>query len=318
MYKKFKFLGLTAALALAMTLAACGGDDEAESDSGSSDGDGDSEGLELGGKDIEIPYIAWAGSTSRSPVLAKALEEAGYNVQLTQVDAGPMFTSTADDEDTLNASGWLPATHEDYLDKYGDDLEVYEDSNFIDTAPLSLAVPEYMDVDSIEDLKDNDELNDELDGKITGIDPGAGIMESTEKALDNYDLDDWELQESSESAMISELQKRYDKEEPIIVTGWKPHWMFADMDLKMLDDPDEIYGGDGDQIQLVFNADFKDEHPAAYEIATRMADDWSEDDEDELMEPIFVEDEDEEEVAEDFIEEHSDRVDEWLEGVDKE
>src|SRR5699024_11863442 len=66
--------------------------------------------VELGGEDITIPYVAWAGSTSRSPVLAKALEEVGYNVSLDQVEGGPMWTSVADDEDTLSATAWLPAT----------------------------------------------------------------------------------------------------------------------------------------------------------------------------------------------------------------
>src|SRR5699024_6117460 len=94
-----------------------------------------------------------------------------------------------------------PATHGEYLDEYEDDVEVYDEANLVDTAPLSLTVPEYMideyDIESIEDLKDNEELGEDLDWTITGIDPGAGIMENTEKAIENYELDDWNLQESS-------------------------------------------------------------------------------------------------------------------------
>lgn len=303
-----KLLGLITALAIAVILSACS--------EGSSSSD---TGIELGGKDIEIPY-AGAGSTARSLVLAEALEDVGYNVTLTQVEAaGSMFASTAENKDTLNASGWFPSTHKEYLDKYGDDLEVYEDANFIDKASLSLTVPEYMDdVDSIEDLKDNKELGESVDWTIIGIDPRTGIMKNTKKGIENNDLDKWELQEGSESAMLSELKEKYENEEPIIITGWKPHWIFQEMDLKMLDDPDKIYGGDDDHINLVFNKGFKDEHPAAHKIATRMADDWSEDDEDELMKRIFIEDENEKKVAEDFIDDHSYRVDKWKKGIEKE
>src|SRR5699024_11224280 len=82
----------------------------------------------------------------------------GYNVDVKQVEAGPMWAATADDEDTLNATGWLPATHGDYQEQYEDDVEIYEESNLIDKAPLALTVPEYMeDVNSIEDLKGNEE-----------------------------------------------------------------------------------------------------------------------------------------------------------------
>jgi ABC-type proline/glycine betaine transport system substrate-binding protein len=36
--------------------------------------------------------------------------------------------------------------------------------------------------------------------------------------------------------------------------------------------PDNIYGNNNQHIDLVFNKDFKEAHPAAYTIATRMAD----------------------------------------------
>lgn len=303
--KNIKLMGLVTALAFAMILTAC---------NSSSGNDGDE--LELGGKDIEIPY-AGAGSTARSLVLAKALEDVGYHVTSTPVGAtGPMFAMTAENKDTLNASGWFPSTDKKYLDKYGDDIKVYKESNFIDKASLSLTVPEYMDdVDSIEDLKDNKELGKSVHWTITGIDPRTGMMKNTKKGLDNNDLDKWDLHEGSESAMISELTKKYKKKEPIIITGWKPHWIFNEMDLKMLKDPDKIYGKD-EHINLVFNKDFKDEHPAAYKIATRMADDWTKDDEDKLMKRIFVKDKNGKKTADDFIDDHSNRVDDWEEGVD--
>lgn len=328
-FRSAKLPVLTVALSSALLLAACGGDGnnnnenaDAPNNNNNNNNNNGEETVELGGEDITIPYVAWAGSTSRSPVLAKALEEVGYNVSLDQVEGGPMWTSVADDEDTLSATAWLPATHGEYLDEYEDDVEVYDEANLVDTAPLSLTVPEYMideyDIESIEDLKDNEELGEDLDWTITGIDPGAGIMENTEKAIENYELDEWDLQESSEAAMIADLQEKYENEEPIIVTGWEPHWIFADMDLEMLEDPDEIYGGEGDQIQMIFNKDFEEAHPAAYKIATQFVEDWSEDDEDELMPPIFVDDEDPEDVAQEFIDDNPDRLETWTEGVDVE
>lgn len=304
----FKILGLIASLAFVVILAAC-------SDNNSSS----EEVVELGGKDIEIPY-AGAGSTARSLVLATALEEVGYNVTSTQVEAaGPMFASTAENSDTLHASGWFPSTHKAYLDEYGDDLEVYEDKNFIDKASLSLTVPKYMDdVDSIEDMKGNKELGESVDWKIIGIDPRTGIMKNTEKGIQDDDLDDWKLEEGSEIAMLTELKEKYENEAPIIITGWEPHWIFKELDLKKLDDPDNIYSSNDDHINLVFNKDFKDEHPAAYKIATRMADDWDEEDENKLMKRIFVNEKNEKKVAEDFIDDHSHRVDKWIKGVEKE
>jgi glycine betaine/proline transport system substrate-binding protein len=60
--------------------------------------------------------------------------------------------------------------------------------------------------------------------------------------IPEYGLEDWEVVEGSSAAMTAALKKAYDKEEPIIVTGWSPHWKFAS-DLKYLEDPKGIYGG---------------------------------------------------------------------------
>ncbi len=175
-----------------------------------------------------------------------------------QVEAGPMWSSVADGSADFMASAWLPATHASYWEQYEDDL--VKVNQVLDKAPLALAVPSYMeDVNSIEDLKDNEELGKSVDWKITGIDAGAGIMQNTETAMEEYGLDNWNLVTmdnwnlvtSSEAAMIAELRSAYDKEEPIVVPLWKPHWVFGVMDMKMLEDPKEVYGGDGDQIYIV-------------------------------------------------------------------
>ncbi len=93
-------------------------------------------------------------------------------------------------------------------------------------------------------------VGESVDYKITGIDPGAGIMEATEKVLVEYDLKDWDLTTGSSAAMTASLKKAYDKEQPIIVTGWTPHWKFAKYDLKYLEDPKGVYGGE-EQIRTI-------------------------------------------------------------------
>src|SRR5699024_2695645 len=147
-----------------------------------------------------------------------------------------------------------------------------------------------------------------------------GIMKKTDKAIEDndYGLGDWDLQEGSEFAMISELMEKYEQGEPIIITGWEPHWIFNELDLKMLDDPNKVYAGEDDHINLVFNEKFADRHPAAYKIATRMAKDWNEADEEDLMDDVFVKEKNKEKVAEDFVDDHSNKVDKWKEGIEEE
>ncbi|HLR09741.1 MAG TPA: glycine betaine ABC transporter substrate-binding protein [Bacillota bacterium] len=321
--RNLKLLAVALVSLLVLALAACGGDnngddDAAGTDNGNDDGNA-KEGIELGEKDITIPYIAWAGALARTPIVTKVLEEAGYNVDATQMEAGPAWQAIADDPAAFTTAAWLPATHEDYWDEYQDDLE--EIAVFVDQAPLALTVPQYVvdeyGIEEMDDLTANEEFGEDVDWTITGIDPGAGIMKNTEIALDEYGLADagWTLQESSETAMLGELMDAYDNEEPIIVPGWKPHQKFEQMDLVMLEDPKEIYGGEGDEIVAMGNKDFKETAPAAFEIVQRFAEDYDTDVEQELLVEINVEEKEPEDVADEFLEENADLLDEWLEGI---
>ncbi|MBP1968983.1 glycine betaine/proline transport system substrate-binding protein [Virgibacillus natechei] len=318
MVKKFRLLGLAAALVLVMVLAACGGggsEEESDSDSGDNGNGGgdDSNGsVELGESDLNLTYVAWAGALVRTPLIQEVLEEVGYNVDTTQVEAGAMWSSVAQDDASFMTASWLPTTHGNYLEQYGDDVEVI--GEFVAEAPLAMTVPSYMDVNSIEDLQDNEELGEELDWTITGIDPGAGVMQSTETAIEEYGLENWELMESSEAAMLSELQTRIENEEPIIVPGWEPHWKFAELDLKMLEDPQEIYGGDGDRIEAIAHTSFQEDSPAAYEVMQRITEDYDTEMENELL--VAVNDGvDEEDAASQFLEDNPDLLEKWTEGI---
>src|SRR5699024_5263935 len=127
--KRISVLGVMV-IALSLILTACGGAndntaiDDANKNNMNDNGNNTAEGIKLGGKKIDIQYVARDSGTTRSTILGKVLEEVGYNVDVKQVEAGPMWAATADDEDTLNATGWLPATHGDYQEQYEDDVEI--------------------------------------------------------------------------------------------------------------------------------------------------------------------------------------------------
>ncbi|GKV69232.1 glycine betaine-binding protein OpuAC [Sporosarcina sp. NCCP-2716] len=156
-------------------------------------------------------------------------------------------------------------------------------------------------------------IGEQVDYKITGIDPGAGIMEATERAIDDYGLDKWTLTSGSSAAMTAALKKAYDKEKPIIITGWTPHWMFTKYDLKYLDDPEGSYGG-AEEIHTIGRLDLEKDHPEAYQILQNFK--WDEEDMGTVMVDI-IDGEEAEAAAEKWVEDNQDKVAEWTEGVDK-
>lgn len=157
-------------------------------------------------------------------------------------------------------------------------------------------------------------VGEQVDYKIIGIEPGAGIMQATETALTEYEnLADWDVVESSSAAMASELQKAYENEEPIIVTGWTPHWKFAKFDLKYLEDPKGVYG-EAEVINTLARQGLGDDHPSAYTVLEQF--NWTNDD----MAAVMVEIQEganAEDAAAAWVEANADKVAEWTNGAEE-
>lgn len=257
-------------------------------------------------KEITLAYVAWDSEIASTNVVKEVLEQRlGYKVNMLQVDAGPMFAGIADGSADAMVAAWLPGTHASYLSEYGEQMEDLGPN--LEGAKIGLVVPSYMDINSIEDL--NGSIGEEVKYTIIGIEPGAGLMEATNKVLDEYGLrDKWTLLESSSAAMTQELINSYEKQEPIIVTGWTPHWKFAKMDLKYLEDNKGIYGAE-EQIHTIVRTGLSDDQPSAYAFLDNFS--WTPDDMAEVM--IQIQDgKSPEEAAKAWVDANSDKVDAWL------
>ena len=208
---------------------------------------GDGETADTGGDDDEargevsiVAIPGWTDQTGMAYLYEYVLEENGYDVEVENLgDMAPAFTAVAQGDIDLFGSTWPERTHDVYWEEHQDSLE--DLGVFYDEAKLFLAVPEYSDIQSIEDLP---EQAAELNNEIMGIEPGAGLSLITEdEVMPHYGLnEDFTLQLSSTSAMISELEAAMDAEEEIVVTLWTPFWAYTNYDVRELEDPDNIYG----------------------------------------------------------------------------
>lgn len=150
------------------------------------------------------------------------------------------------------------------------------------------------------------------DYEIIGIEPGAGTMMLANNALKDYGLEDWHLVEGSSAGMLAELQKAYKNQEPVIITGWSPHWMFSSFDLKYLDDPKKSFGGEED-IHTLVRKDLEKDAPGAYKILDQFT--WETSD----MEKVMVDTAagmEPAEAAEKWIDTNPDKVAKWTNGAE--
>lgn len=250
--KKFTLAGM--ALATSLVLAACGGGDSKDAD----DKAKDDSAAGSDSKKIELAYVEWDSEVASTNVIGSVLEDMGYDVTLTPLDNAIMWEAVSQGEADAMVAAWLPHTHAEQYSKYKEDL--LELGPNLTGAKIGLVVPEYMKVDSIADLKD------EADKTITGIEPGAGVVAAAEKALEDYpNLKDWKMDTSSSGAMTVALGQAIENNDEIIVTGWSPHWKFAEYDLKYLDDPEKVFGGE-ETINTFTRKDLDKDMPEAYAV----------------------------------------------------
>lgn len=71
--------------------------------------------------------------------------------------------------------------------------------------------------------------------------------------------------------MTAALGEAVSNEEPIVVTGWAPHWMFGRWDLKILDDPENVFG-ESETINTIVRQGLEDDQPELYRFFDEM--DW--------------------------------------------
>jgi glycine betaine/proline transport system substrate-binding protein len=294
----WKPIALITSLAFALLVAGCG-----TNNSDSNDEAADTP-LVGEGQEIELTLVNWESEIASTNVIAKVLEDLGYDVTITPVDMSIMWESVVNGEADGMVAAWLPGDMKAQYEEYGDD--VVDLGPNLEKAKIGLVVPSYMDINSIEDL------DDQGDKVIIGIDPGAGVVTAAEDAIEDYNnLNDWEVQVSSDGAMVTALGQAYENEEPIIVTGWSPHWKFSSYDLKFLEDPQGSFG-DEQYISTMVRKGLEKDMPEAYKVLDEFY--WTAEDMEEVMLDMS-EGTDPEKAASKWIENNQDKVDEWIEGI---
>lgn len=253
-------------------------------------------------RQVTLSSLQWDSEIASGNVVKEVLEDLGYDVKISYLDVAVMFSAVANGEADGSVAPWLPITQGAIFEQYKD--SVVDLGPNLKGAQNGIAVPAYMDVDSIADL------SNEAGQVITGIEPGAGITGLTENVFEVYDnMSDWTQKTSSTGAMTVELGQAIAKEEEIVFTGWTPHWMFERYDLKMLEDPENVMG-DGETIVSLAREGLEEDMPEVYKVLDNF--NWSLED----MQSVMLEMSEgvtPEVAARNWIDANPDKVESWLE-----
>ncbi|MGF3057366.1 glycine betaine ABC transporter substrate-binding protein [Microbacterium sp. YY-01] len=255
MNKRHIFGALALSVTAALALTGCASDG-GSTDSGDTGGSTTEEKASL---TIGV-FNGWPEGEAASYLWKLVLEDQGYTVDLQYADAGPVFSGVADGSYDLALDGWLPFTHADYFEEFGNDI--VDLGSWNDDAKLTIAVNADAPVDSLTELA---EKADEFDNRLIGIEPGAGLTKATqENAIPTYGLEGMDFITSSTPAMLAELESKLDAGENVVVTLWRPHWAYDAFDIKDLEDP-ELTLGEAESIHTIAATTLEEDAPEVFQ-----------------------------------------------------
>ncbi|MFZ4453595.1 glycine betaine ABC transporter substrate-binding protein [Salibacterium aidingense] len=253
--------------------------------------------------ELVLGLTNWTSTVPPTEIVKAILEEMGYPIEVEEANIGAIYAAQAEGDIDIYMDSWYPQQTQ-YLEEYSDSIEqlepIYEDAN------AGMVVPEYMeDINDVEDLVGNESM---VNNEVIAIEDGDPAMDELQELIDAYDLD-LELVNSSEGAMISAAKASTDQEEPILLYGWRPHSMFNELGLKILTNEEHPEYFSGSSVHPIVYNDLNEKVPEVYEFLEELT--ISIPDMEEMI--IKIDDgEDPEEVAQEWIDDNRDRLDEMM------
>ena len=252
-------LALVLALLVGVIAAGCGGG------GGGGGGQGGGGGGSEEPKTLKLGVAAgWTENIAVANLVKVLLEEdLGYQEVETQTaDLGVVFEGVGNGDLDAFQDMWLP-NHAAQFESVENDVEQL-DPWYDGTVKFGIVAPSYMNITSI------DQLNEAGVNEIVGIDPGAIITTAIlENTIPQYGLEAEYIQ-SSEAAMLSVVDQRYENQEKFAFIAWTPHWMNETYDFVYLEDPkNTLVNPAGDpldqaKISTIVREDLKEDDPVAY------------------------------------------------------
>ena len=227
-------------------------------------------GCGLLGQEEEVLRLANIGWDENVAVayLTKALLEEELAYDLVEIndsqDLDSTYRGVATGELDAFQDVWLP-NQEDFLDEVAGDVE-HLGPWFLGETRQGMAVPDYMDIESIDQL-------DRTDADfIFGIEPSSAMMREVVGGeaggvIPAYGLEQ-KLVQAPTAGMLHEVERRYDAREEFAFLAWSPHWMNLRFDIRYLKDPKDAMGETNDpaECSTIVRAGLREEDPTAHAL----------------------------------------------------
>ena len=260
--------------------------------------------------------VGWTDISATTATAALILEHLGYEPQVDILSVAVTYEALPRGDIDIFLGNWMPLqvpiqkplVDAGKIDVAGTNLE---------GAILAFAVPQATYDAGLKTYADIAKFEDELDGKIYGIEAGSSANATISEliATDKFGLGDFELVESSEQAMLAQVSRAARGGDPIVFFGWRPHPMNVNLDLEFLTEGDDTFGPNDGAATVLTNTrpGYAEECPNVGKFLSNLV--FSVEAEDQMMSYILDDGMTAREAAEKWLKDNPEVLDTWLEGV---
>jgi len=190
-------------------------------------------------RQVRMAEPGWNDLAFTTAVGVTLYDALGYKAESTTLGLNVIYESLKNRDLEVFLGYWDPAMIT-YYEPYKSTVDQVRVN--LEGAKYTFAVPSYVWEAGVRDFKDLHKFADKFDKKLYGIEPGSNQLMLDAIADPNLALSGWEVVESSEVGMLSELARKTKDKQFIVFQGWAPHPMNTMFDFKYLTGGDKFYG----------------------------------------------------------------------------
>jgi glycine betaine/proline transport system substrate-binding protein len=195
---------------------------------------------------VRLADPGWSDIAATNALTGAVLSALGYTSKVETLAVPIIYGGMRNGQVDAFLGNWMPAqqAHYDQFVKTGQVTELAQ--NLVGTE-FTLAVPTYVWEAGVKSFADLAKHADQFGKKIYGIGAGAPANQSLQKIIQENDfgLGGWQLVESSEQAMLSQVGRAVKRDKWVVFLGWTPHPMNVDYPIKYLTGGDKYFGTAG-------------------------------------------------------------------------
>jgi glycine betaine/proline transport system substrate-binding protein len=265
---------------------------------------------------VNFADVGWTDITATTAVTSEVLRGLGYTTKTQLLSVPVAYSSMANGDIDVFLGNWMPTMEAD-IKKYREAGTVETVRANLTGAKYTLAVPKYVYDAGVKSFADLAKFSDKFNGRIYGIEPGNDGNRLIQDMINTnaFDLKSFNLVESSEAGMMSQVERSVRRNKWIAFLGWAPHPMNSNFEMEYLSGGDDYFGPNygGASVYTNVRKDYVQQCPNVGTLLTNL--EFSLEMENQVMDAILNQDQKPAAAAKAWLLANPAALDNWLNGV---